>query len=118
MATLTRQVLGEDGLTASYVAAGVSGDEVANLDGATFLHIKNGGGAPITVTVAEQISGNTVQDTSLGKLTKANATKTIANAAEAFFGPFKKAGFNDIDGNIQITYTAVTSVTIAALKLP
>jgi hypothetical protein len=117
MATLTRQVLSEDGLTATYVAASVSGDQVTNTDGATLLHIKNGGGAPITVTVAEQISGTTVQDTSLGKLTKANATKTIANGAEAFFGPFKKGGFNDQDGNIQITYTAITSVTIAAIKL-
>jgi hypothetical protein len=118
MPTLTRQVLGEDGLTASYVAAAGGGDQVVNTDGGTFLHIKNGSGGSITVTVAEQISGTTVTDPNLGKLTKANATKAIAAGAEAFFGPFKKQGFNDVNGNIQITYSSVTSLTIAALKLP
>ena len=118
MATLTRQTLGEDGLTASYAACASGGDEVTNSDGATFLHVKNGGGSAVTVTVAEQISGTTVESPNYGKLTKANATKSINAGAEAFFGPFKKQGFNDEDGNIQITYSGVTSLTIAALKLP
>lgn len=118
MATLTRQVLGEDGLTASYVAATVSGDQVTNSDGKTFLHVKNASGGSITVTVAEQITGTTVTNPTLGKLTKANATKAIGAGAEAFFGPFAKGGFNDANSNIQITYSGVTSLTIAALYIP
>lgn len=118
MATLSRQTLGEDGLTATYSAAAGGGDQADNSDGKTFLHIKNGGGGSVTVTVAEQVSGTTVEDPSLGKLTKASATKVIGAGAEAFFGPFKKLGFNDTNGMIQITYTGVTSLTIAALKLP
>lgn len=118
MATLTRQVLGEDGLTASYGAAAVSGDQVNNADGKTFLHIKNASGVSVTVTVAEQITGTTVTNPTLGKLTKANATKAIGAGAEGFFGPFAKGGFNDANSNIQVTYSAVTSVTIAALYIP
>lgn len=118
MATLTRQALNEDGLTASYASAAALGDQVTNADGKTFLHIKNGSGGSITVTVSEQISGTTVQSPQYGKLTKASATKAIGSGAEAFFGPFAKAGFNDVNGNIQITYTAVTSLTIAAVYIP
>lgn len=117
MATLVRQLLGEDGLTATYAAVGVSGDQVTNADGKTFLHVKNGSGVSVTVTVSEQITGTTVQSPTLGKLTKANATKAIAAGAEAFFGPFAKTGFNDTNANIQITYSAVTTVTIASLYI-
>ena len=118
MATLVRQVLGEDGLTATYAAAAGGGDQVTNTDGKTFLHIKNGSGGSITVTVAEQISGTTVQSPQYGKLTKASVTKAIAAGAEGFIGPFAKAGFNDVNGNLQITYTGVTSLTIAAIYIP
>lgn len=118
MATLTRQNLGELGLTATYAACTGGGDQVDNSDGRTFLHIKNASGASITVTVAEQISGTTVTDPSIGILTKASAAKAIAAAGEAFFGPFAKQGFNDSNSYIQIIYSGVTTLTIAALKFP
>lgn len=118
MATITRQNLAEAGLTATYGAAAGGGDQVDNADGRTFLHVKNGGGSSINVTVAEQITGTTVDDPSLGTLTKASVVKAVAAGAEAFIGPFKKQAFNDDNNMLQITYSAVTSVTIAAIKFP
>ena len=118
MATLTREVLGESGLDATYVAASGGGDQVDNSDGRTVLHVKNGGGGSITVTVAEQLSGSTIQDPSYGTLSKSDATLVITAGDEGFFGPFKKGAFNDTSQYIQITYSGVTSVTIAALKFP
>lgn len=118
MATLTRQNLVEAGLTATYVAASGGGDQVDNSDGRTFLHIKNGSGGSITVTVAEQITGTTVEDPGLGTLTKSSIVKAIAASGEAFLGPFKKQAFNDVNSRIQITYSGVTSLTIAAIKFP
>ena len=50
-----------------------------------------------------------------GDLTKANATIEVASEGEAFIGGFAPAAFNDGNGEIAITYSGVTSVTIAAL---
>ncbi len=118
MATLTRQTLTEEGITPTYATAAGGGDQVDNADGRTFLHVKNDSGGSITVTVAEQISGTTVEDPSFGKLTKASVAKAIAAGATAFIGPFKKQAFNDDNNMLQITYSGVTSLTIAAIKFP
>jgi len=118
MATLSRQTLSEAGITPTFASCSVGGDQVDNRDGKTFLYVKNGSGGSITVTVSEQISGNTVEDPNLGTLTKASVAKAIAAGAEAILGPFKKAAFNDTNGRIQITYSGVSSLTISALTFP
>ena len=50
-----------------------------------------------------------------GDLTKANAIIAVAASGEAFIGGFAPAAFNDGNGEIAITYSGVTSLTIAAL---
>jgi hypothetical protein len=118
MATLSRQTLTEAGLTPTYNAANAGGDQVDNSDGRTFLHVKNASGGSITITIAEQISGTTVEDPALGTLTKTSVAKAVAAGAEAVIGPFKKAAFNDVNGFIQLTYSGVTTFTVAAFKFP
>jgi hypothetical protein len=117
MATLTRQQITEDGIDATFAAAGGSGDVVTNSDGKTFLCVKNGGGSSITVTVAEQIAGATVDDPTYGIVTKGNAQVTIAAGGTGFMGPFKKVAFNNASSQIEISYSATTSVTVAALYI-
>ena len=112
MAELTIQQITEAGGRVTYTAAAEAGDTADN-GGNTFLHIKNGGGSEVTVTITAQTVS--VDSSIYGDLTKANATVTIAGSGEAFIGPFKAPAFNDSNGEIAITYTAVTSVTIAAL---
>ena len=114
MATLTSQEISEAGVVATYAAATADGDVVAN-EGTIFLHVKNGGGSEITVTITAQTTS--VDSPLYGELTKANASKAIAGSAEAFIGPFQINAYNNTDEQIAITYTAVTSVTIAALYL-
>lgn len=114
MATLTVQTITESGLTATYASASAGGDVVAN-DGNVFLHVKNASGSPITLTIAKQTSA-TINDTVYGKLTKADATATIAAGAEVLIGGFKPDAFNNSSGQIAISYSSATSVTIAALK--
>ena len=113
MATLTIQSIVEAGLTANYTSAAGGGDVVPN-DGTIFLHVKNGGGTSVTVTVTAQTT--TTTDPSLGAVTKSNVAKAIAAGAEAFIGPLKKQAFNNSQGQIAITYSGVTSLTIAALR--
>lgn len=115
MALLTRNRILEAGLTPVFVAAAAGGDQVDNADGKTFLHVKNGGGAGITVTITAQ--SVTAEDPKLGTVTKANIVKSIAAAGEAIIGPFKKQAFNNGSNQIAITYSGVTSVTVAAMTI-
>lgn len=117
MATLTRTQITEDGFDATFAAAGVSGDVVTNTDGKTFLCVKNDSAGSVTVTVAEQITGATVEDPTYGTVTKANATVAIAAGGTGFIGPFKKQAFNNASNQIEISYSATTSVTVAALYI-
>ena len=92
MAELTVQQITESGGAATYVAATADGD-VADNNGNLFLHIKNGGGAEITVTITAQTT--TVDSGAYGDLTKANASIAVAGSGEAFIGGFAPAAFND-----------------------
>lgn len=115
MAELTVQEIAEAGLTASYTAAAAGGDSLKN-DGRTFLHVKNGGAGSTTVTVTAQRTAANVQG--MGGLTKGNAGGAVAAGAEGFFGPFPSLAFNDATGKVAIGYSDVTSVTVAAIRLP
>tara|TARA_R110002051_G_scaffold4506_1_gene24302 strand:+ start:2518 stop:2862 length:345 start_codon:yes stop_codon:yes gene_type:complete len=112
MAELTVQQITETGGAATYVAAAGGGDTADN-NGHLFLHIKNGSGGELTVTITALTT--TVDSGMYGDLTKSNATVTIAAGTDAFIGGFAPAAFNDGNGEIAITYSGVTSVTIAAL---
>ena len=114
MAELTLQQITEAGGSVTYSAAAGGGDTADN-GGSTFLNIKNGGEDGITVTITAQTTS--VDASIYGDLTKANASIVVAGLGEAFIGPFKISSFNNADGEIAITYSAVTSVTIAALYI-
>jgi hypothetical protein len=114
MAELTLQQITESGDQVDYANAGEAGDTVDNA-GSTFLHIKNDGGETITVTIAAETTS--VPNSIYGSLTKANASIAVEAAREAVIGPFKVSAFNNSDDEIEITYTAVTSVTIAAFYI-
>tara|TARA_R110002050_G_scaffold266360_1_gene407674 strand:- start:129 stop:473 length:345 start_codon:yes stop_codon:yes gene_type:complete len=112
MAELTVQQITETGGAATYETAAAEGDTADN-NGNMFLHIKNGGGGSITVTITALTTS--VDSGMYGDLTKANASIAVAAEGEAFIGGFAPAAFNDGNGEIAITYSGVTSVTIAAL---
>lgn len=111
MATLTKQTVDRDGLNATYDAAASGGDQWAN-GGQEVLHVKNGDTAGHTVTVASQVAAP-VPGTA-----KSDVAVTVPAGEERFIGPFPKGNFNDANGNAQITYDAVTSVTLAVLEIP
>lgn len=116
MAVLSRQILIEAGISITESAAGVSGDKATNPDGKTAFLVKNGSGGSINVTIAEQMEDR--NDPNYGTLTKSNVVKAVAAGAIAIIGPFPPAAFNDASGDVNITYSATTTVTVAALRLP
>lgn len=109
MATLTVQSITRTGLNPTYAAASALGYQVAN-NGRVFLHVKNGSASAHTVTIESQVStpppGTSVSDVAV----------SVPAGAERMIGPFPPNAFNDADKYMQITYSAVTSLTVAAIS--
>lgn len=104
---LTLQTIAKTGIVPSYASANVDGNSFAN-DGNTVLHVKNGSGSSITVTI--QTPG-TVDD-----LAVAERTVTVANASEKMIGPFPPGIYNQ-SGEVYVDYSAVTTITVGAFKI-
>lgn len=110
MAAITIQQMLPTGLEATYAAANAGGDTFAN-NGKTFLHVKNGDGSDKTVTLTSQVS-----DPPAGTAA-ANIAVTVTAGEERMIGPISQQGFNNSNGDVAVTYSAVTSVTVAAISL-
>ena len=115
MATLTRQKIVVGGLAPSMASAGGSGDVVDNSDGKTFLMVTNGSGGSINVTVTKQVSS--VDTQTHGVLAVSDNVVSIANGATKLIGPFAKGAYNNSSKQLAISYSATSSVTVAALYM-
>jgi len=112
MATLTVQDITDVGVAFTTTAAAGGGDAFANSEGrTTFLCLNQSGGA-LTVTIATAATDPTTG------LAIADVSLSVPNGSWAFFGPFPSGLYNDTNGLIQVTYSGVTSLTVAALNFP
>ncbi len=109
MADLTVQQISHSGLNPSFGAAAGGGDQFTN-SGKTYLHVKNGGGSAITVTVNSQSNCSFGFDH--------DVQVSVPASGERIIGPFAKSRFDDANGKVQVTYSGVTSVTVAAIEMP
>jgi hypothetical protein len=108
MAILSAQKVTLGGLQPTYASAASGGDQ-APVGEKLVLHVRNGDATSKTVTVA---TPGTVDD-----LAVADAAQTIPASGAAFI-PLKNAFRDPATGRASITYSAVTSVTVAVLQLP
>lgn len=110
MATLTTQTIVAAGLDPTYAAAAGGGDKVMPGPG-VFLHVMNGGGSPITVTLGT--AGNYY-----GSVANPDVPITVDASGEKMI-PVPATPFGDpSDGGLApISYSGVTSVTVAALRI-
>jgi hypothetical protein len=110
MATLATQQIVPGGVAPTYAAAAGGGDQFVP-DKDTFLHVKNGSGGSLNVTVA--VPGNERYGVATADLTVA-----VPAAGERMIGPFPADAFGDpaLSGNAGITYSGVTSLTIGAFR--
>lgn len=112
MAKIEEQLVTLAGVAPAYTAASGGGDTF-DPDADTFLHVKNGSGGSITVTVVTPRS-----DPRTG-LAEADAAVAVPAGAERMLGPFPFETFADpATGLGNITYSGVTSLTVAVLKCP
>lgn len=111
MALLTVQRPTTAGVAITLAAAAVGGDSFPN-NGQTFFRIKNAGAGAVTVTFDSPTT------CSFG--VAANAAHDLAvvvtnDSAVYEIGPFTQGRYNDDNSRVQVTYTGVTSVTVAAV---
>ena len=108
MAALTVQTISLTGLTPTTTAAGAGGDTFANAaDASTFLRVENGGGGSVTVTIAST--------TTCSQGGTHDVAVAVAAGAKADIGPFDPTRFGT---TVSVTYSGVSSVTVAARRLP
>jgi hypothetical protein len=110
MATLAVDTITRSGVAPNYNAAGVGGDDFMNdAERRTFLAVNNESEASVTVTIATA--------TTMDGLQVADRAVQVGAGAEVFIGPFPPNIYNQANGTILVTYSAVTDVQVAALKL-
>ena len=109
MALLTVQSVGRAGLEPALVAAAAGGDTFPLLDGREWIEINNASAAPITVTIKSKTKCDQGFDHDLVISVPANKKRTISG-----FLPISR--FKNATGNLEITYSAVASVTVGAFR--
>lgn len=106
MAELTVQDISHAGLNTTYAAAAAGGDTFKN-SGKEFIHIKNGH------TASQDVTADSVAPCNQGF--DHNVQVTVPNAEERMIGPFAPGRFG---AEVALTYSGVTSLTIAIIRLP
>ena len=109
MATLTTAAITPAGTDPAFVAATGAGDKVVPGD-TTYLHVKNASGVSVTVTI-----------TAVGLCSQGSTHSSVVAVpagADRVIGPITGSRFAAVsDGLAAVTYSAVTSVTVAACRL-
>lgn len=109
MATLNTQTIALAGLAPTYANAAGGGDK-CQVGERNFLHVKNGAGTVLTVTLTAtgSVRGQAV----------ANLTVTVPASGERMIGPLPADLLaSPADGLCAIGYSATTTVTVAALRI-
>lgn len=108
MATLTVAASDRAGVDVAGASAAGGGDAFANT-GYELVIIKNGDASDHTVTFVTQatVDGQAVAD----------RTVTLTAGHTYAIGPFQPGIYNDANGLVQMTYSAVTSVTVKVVKI-
>ena len=107
MATLPVQTLSEVGAAVSYTAAAVAGDKFT-LSGQESVFVKNGSAGTITVTVVarSKCSHGVLHDVLV----------SVPATSERSFAVQNIQRFIDIQGFCTLTYSGVTSLTVAVIR--
>lgn len=112
MATLTTQNITRSGLAPTYAAA-TSGGDAMECGSQMFLHVKNGSGGALTVT--HNVPAGRQHESGVNI---SNLALSVPASSERMIGPIDSQTFADpTTGLCSITYSGVTSLTVAALKL-
>lgn len=110
MAVLTVRVATRESLvlTDYLAAAGAGGDSWANT-GVEYLAVQNGSGSAVTVTL--------VYRGTFDGQAPANRTVAVGAGDLTLIGPFPQSLYNDAAQRAGVTYSSVSGVTVAAIRM-
>jgi|GEM_PF-1855097 len=103
------------GLAPSYNSVALADTFASPQDQLTFLHVKNGSGSAVTVTIAPYLTS--VPNGLAGTQTVSSLSVSVPASGDRMIGPFAPA-FIDASGNVNVSYSSITSVTAAAIRMP
>lgn len=108
MAILSVQESTRAGITIVKNACAGGGDSYLN-NGNVIPYFENGSGAPITVTftIAQSVEGST----------PAGRQYTIPATSNLLIDPFPEAQYNDVNRRVNMSYSGVTSLTVALIQI-
>jgi hypothetical protein len=114
MATLTVQDIDTDGTNPTYAAAAGGGDNFTpTSDGDYILHVKNGGGSPITVVLDDPTSVDPGAATTFNP----DVTVSVTNAQERMIRVRTARYRNPSTNQVAWTYSGVTTVTVGVFRI-
>lgn len=114
MAILTPASPAITGAAYTLVAAAAGGDQFANPRGNAFFHVNNASGGSLTVTFTAQATTRPA-DGVYPAMTLANNAVAVPAGTQRLIGPIP-SGYNDGNGNVQVTYSGVTSLTVVPVQ--
>lgn len=115
MADITPVSANLAGIAPGSVSASSGGDAVLNPRGNAIVRVTNGGGSSINVTLAPGANAVRSGDGVFPAMTLGNQVVAVPAGASRLIGPIPPA-FNDGNGKVQMSYSAVTSVTVEAIQ--
>lgn len=115
MATLTPLTPSLAGIDLAGVSASGGGDEVANPNGNVMLFVNNGGGGSINVTLTA-VETNRKASPPWPAMTLSNQVVAVPAGGRRLIGPIPLAFNHATTGRVGITYSGVSSVTVAAIQ--
>jgi hypothetical protein len=116
MAALTQVICARSGggdISAAMASAGAGGDTFPAGPN-SYLRVKNANAAACTVTVTPPASGGKY-GTTVAPL--ALSPVVALTTGDRIYGPFPAETFADANGNVNVTYSVTTSVTVQALLM-
>ena len=105
----TELTLQEDVNNFTYSSADATGNTYDNSAGTAYLHVKNESGTMCIVTVTEQ------RTCSFGHQAN-NSTNVVMGNTTKILGPFDLMRFNDSSRKVNISFSGVTDISVAAVK--
>lgn len=106
---ITRQSITRTGPNPiSTASANADGNYWTN-DGVEYLYVVNGGGSAcvITLDIQKTVDGQSVTD----------PTVSVAGSNTSIIGPFTTSVYNDTNNRMNVSYSQVTSVSVAVLRI-
>ncbi len=103
----TQQIVA--GGVAPVLSAASGGGDTLNCGDHTMLRVNNGGGGSVTVTIAATVNCNFGVNHPL--------VITVAAGTEQDIGPVLSSRYGNVNGVASVTYSAVTSLTVAAISV-